>query len=124
VKSTTVLVILVIMGVLFELDIVPGVGTLGGAILDAVLPSDLGGGADWSGLVAITAGVLSIGVVLLGQKVPYAVFFTLFVGFMFMPIDLLTNPAIGMPNTVKVLLGITWLGMFVSAAINMFRSDA
>ena len=115
---------LVVMGLLFELDVVPGVGTLGGAILDAVLPADLGGGADWSGLVAITAGVLSIGVVLLGQKVPYAVFFTLFIGFMFMPIDLLVNPAIGMPNTVRVLFGIVWLGMFVSAAVSMFRSDA
>ena len=123
-KATTVIVMLVVMGLLFELDVVPGVGTLGGAILDAVLPADLGGGADWSGLVAITAGVLSIGVVLLGQKVPYAVFFTLFIGFMFMPIDLLVNPAIGMPNTVRVLFGIVWLGMFVSAAVSMFRSDA
>lgn len=128
-KATTIIVALVIIGLLFELGVVPleasASATLGGQILNSILPPQLGGSeSGWGTFVLLTAGVLSFGVVLLGQKLPYASFLLMFMGLMTAPIGILTSSTVAMPNTIKVLFGITWLGMFISAAVAMFRNDA
>ena len=123
-KATTIIVILLLMGLLFNLGVVPGVSTLGQNIINKVLPTDFGGEADWSGLIELAAGVLSLGVVLLGQKIPYATFFVLFMTFLTAPVGIITNSDLAMPSTVQAILGIVWFGMFISAAIGLFRSDA
>lgn len=125
-KATTLIFMLVVMGMLFDLGVVPGVSTLGSSILRRILPDDLyaGGTGSWTGLVGLSAGVLSFGVLLLGSKAPYAAFFLFFMAFMTMPVEVLTSGAVGMPATIKAIMGVLWFGMFISAAVNLFRSDA
>lgn len=126
-KATTLIIMLVLIGVVLDLNPIPNVSThtLGNTIITEMLPSELGGGSaeNWKTLVAVGAGVMAIGVILLGQKVPYATLLTFFMGFMFLPIDILTSPDVAMPAVAKTIFGVIWLGMFLSAGVTLFRSE-
>jgi len=122
-KATTLIVALGVTGFLLENF---GYATIGGAILKAVLPATLysGGGALWTAFIVVSTSVLSFGAILLGSRLPYAVFLTFFLGLMSFPISVLTDSTIGMPNPIRVLFGLVYLSMFISGAIAVYRSDA
>lgn len=123
-KATTALVALVLMGLIMSYN---GYETIGTKILDKILPSDLGGdgSTSWAGLVVVGAGaLLSFGVLLLGQRLPYAALATLIISLILLPVDVITAPGVNMPYPIKITMGIVYLGLMVSAAVGIFKGDA